>query len=150
MVSSIVFQSSWLVKINWIFVGTNSYLRMCWLKAIGGMDHLFEDARIYFAPLHFGLCLCVVEYMHYLICPMLWQLAREALNSGEANCEVGHRLCPTDCNHNRFNLVGYCHLSYHTIRKSTECYDCLGNIQDSQFVQNVAVASIRALKPLID
>jgi hypothetical protein len=28
-----------------------------------------------------------------LICPVLWQLAREALEIQEPSCAVGHRLC---------------------------------------------------------
>lgn len=80
------------------------------------------------------------EFRHYLLCPILWQLAREALNLGEAYFDVGHRLCLTDCDHNRLELFGYCRLLYHAIRKSTECVDSFGHLEDGQFVQSYAVA----------
>ena len=100
-------------------------------------------------PCVFGCLDCRDEIRHYFTCPILWQLAKEALNLMETSFDVGHRLCLTEGNINRVRLLGYCHILYHHIRKSSECFDADGNVRDSNFVQIFAVSLIRALVPLI-
>ena len=85
-------------------------------------------------PCVFGCVDSCDEFRHYLTCPVLWQLAKEALNLMETSFEVGHRLCLTGVNINRVRLLGYCHTLYHHIRKHLQCFDIDGNVRDSRFV----------------
>ena len=101
------FQDNWLSKLRASFAGTNSYLSMCWLKAIGGgwttSVRMHESISL---PSVFGCRECIDEINHYLICPLLWQLAKEALNLNETSFEIGHMLCLTEVNINRVRLLG--------------------------------------------
>ena len=137
-------------KLLHAFSGTSSYLSMCWLKVVGGgwatSVRMHESVLL---PCVFGCLDCRDEVCHYLTCPILWQLAREALNLMETSFDVGHRLCLTEVNINRVRLLGYCHTLYHHIRNSSECFDADGNVKDSRFIQTFAVSLIRALVPLI-
>ena len=117
------------------FSGASSYLSMCWLKAVGGgwttSVRMHESVLL---PCVFGCFDCRDELRHYLVCPLLWQLAKEALNLMETSFDVGHRLCLTEVNINRVRLLGYCHTLYHHIRNSSECFDADGNVRDSCFI----------------
>jgi len=147
---AIRFQENWLPKLRASFANTNSYLSMCWFKAIGGgwttSVRMHESISL---PCVFGCLDCFDEYKHYLTCPILWQLAKEALNLMETSFEIGHRLCLTEVNVNRVRLLGYCHSLYHHIRRSPECFDSDGFVRDSRFIQTFAVQSVRAIRPLI-
>ena len=111
---------------------------MCWLKAVGGgWTSSIRMHEAVLLPCIFGCLDCRDEYRHYLTCPILWQLAKEALNLMETSFAVGDRLCLTEVNINRVRLLGYCHSLYHHIRSSPECFDGNGNVRDSRFVQNL-------------
>ena len=144
------FQEDWLPKILQTFSNTNSYLSMCWLKAVGGgwttSIRMHESVLL---PCVFGCLDCRDEFRHYLVCPILWQLAKEALNLMETSFEIGHRLCLSEVNINRVRLLGYCHSLYHYIRRSPECFEANGNVRDSRFIQSFAASLVRAIRPLI-
>ena len=89
------------------------------------------------------------EFRHYLTCPILLQLAKEALNLYETSFEVEHRLCLAEVHVNRVRLLGYCHSLYHHSLRSPECFDADGNVREYGFIQSFASSLIRALKPLI-
>ena len=105
---SVHFQPNWFGLIKKSFGGCNIFLRVCWLKAIGGgwtiSSRMHEAIAL---PCIFGCIDCFDEYRHYLICPILWQLAREALDLRESSCAVGHRLCLSSVNLNRLKLLGF-------------------------------------------
>ena len=65
----------------------------------------------------FGCVVSKDELLHYLTCPILWQLAKEASNMQERDLAFQNKLCLTDCSLNRLKLSGYCQTLYHTIRK---------------------------------
>ena len=145
------FQPNWLGLIKKFFEGCPFFLRVCWLKAIGG--GWTTSARMHEAialPCIFGCLDCSDEYRHYLICPILWQLAREALDLRESSCAVGHRLCLSSVNLNSLKLLGFCHLLYHSLRKDSDCFHSDGTIRSSVIVQHRASGSFRALVPLIE
>jgi len=148
--SAIHFQENWLAKIRASFASTNSYLSMCWFKAIGGgwttSIRMHESILL---PCVFGCLDCVDDFRHYLTCPILWQLAKEGLGLMETSFEIEHRLCLREVNVNRLRLLGYCHSLYHHIRRSPLCFDSDGQVRDSRFIQQFAVESVRAIKPLI-
>ena len=101
-------------------------------------------------PCIFGCLECFDEFRHYLICPILWQLAREALDMRETSGAVGHRLCLSSVNLNKLKLLGFCHLLYHSMRKDSDCFDGRGIVKPSVVVQRRASGSFRALPPLIE
>ena len=133
-----------------ICICTSSYLSMCWLKAVGGgwttSVRMHESVLL---PCVFGCLDCRDEIRHYFTCPILWQLAKEALNLMESSFDVEQRLCLAGVNINRVRLLGYCHTLYHHIRKSPECFDADGNVKDSRLIPKFYVGLVRALLPLI-
>ena len=56
------------------------------------------------------------EIRRYMQCPVLWQLGREALSSSEEYVSLGHRLYFIDCSHDKFRLLAYSHLLYHSLK----------------------------------
>ena len=78
--SGIRFQEDWLPKILQTFTSTNSYLSMCWLKAVGGgwtaSIRMHESVLL---PCVVGCLDCRDEFRHYLVCHILRQLAKEAV-----------------------------------------------------------------------
>ena len=150
LVSSIVFQSNWLVKINQIFVGTNSYLRMCWLKAVAGAwTTTVRMHSIHILPCIFGCPQARDQFRHYLICPILWQLAREALSLSEEYFSIGHRMCLVDCSKDKLRLLAYSHILYHALKNDTDCVNASGIIKDSQYIQQNSSNLIKALRPFV-
>ena len=147
---SIVPQLDWFDKLNSTFHGSSSYIKMCWLKAIGGAwtttCRMHEDI---IWPCIFGCQDCKDEILHYLQCPILWQLAREALHISEDHFSLGHRLCFIDCSLDRLKLLAYCHTLYHAIRNDSHCSDDNGNIKSSRFIQNYSSMLSRSLRTLI-
>jgi hypothetical protein len=87
--------------------------------------------------------------LHYFQCPILWQLAREALHLSEDHFSLGHRLCFIDCSLDRLKLLAYCHSLYHTVRNDRHCIDNNGMIKNSQFIQNYSSLLSRSLRTLI-
>ena len=92
---------------------------------------------------------CIDEFRHYLICVVLWQLAREALDIRESSCAVGHRLCLSSVNLNKPKLLGFCHVLYHSLRKDSNCFDSNGTVRSGEIVQRRASGPLRALIPLM-
>ena len=147
---SVHFQPNWFGLIQKAFEGCNIFFRVCWLKAIGGA--WTTSARMHETIIHpciFGCLDCFDEFRHYLICPVLWQLAREALDLREPSCAVGHRLCLSSVSLNSLKLLGFCHLLYHSLRKDSDCFHNDGTIHPSVVIQRRAAGSFRALLPLI-
>ena len=147
----VIFQPNWLGLIKTEFENVNLFLRMCSLKAIGGAwttsSRMHESIIL---PCIFGCLDCRDEHRHYIVCPILWQLAKEALDIRETSFAVGHRLCLSDVNMNKIKLLGYCHLLYHSLRKDSECFDQNGYIKCSEVIQRRASGSSRALTPLVE
>ena len=143
-------QADWFPKIEELFKSTNSFLRMCWLKAIAGawtttrrMPELIKW------PCIFGCKDCSDEIRHYMICPILWQLGREALSISEQHFCIGHRLCFIDCSVDKLRLLAYVHLLYHALKNDRDCVQCDGLIKSSNYVQQKSSNLVKALRPLV-
>ena len=147
---SVIFQPNWFGQIQKTFEKCNIFLRVCWLKAIGGA--WTTSSRMHESIVHpciFGCVDCCDEFRHYLICPILWQLAREALEIQEPSCAVGHRLCISSVSLDSLKLLGFAHLLYHSLRKDGDCFHSDGTVHPSVIVQRRAAGSFRALLPLV-
>ena len=123
---------------------------MCWLKAIGGAwTTTFRMHELNKWPCVFGCLDCSDEIRHYMQCPVLWQLAREALSISEQYFSLGHRLCFIDCSVDKLRLLAYAHLLYHAIKNDSDCVQSNGLIKSSQFVQQKSTNLVKALRPLV-
>ena len=100
-------------------------------------------------PCVFGCTDCKDEILHYLQCPILWQLAREALLLSEEHFSLGHRLCYIDCSRDKLRLLAYSHTLYHALKNDTECVNASGVIKDSQFIQQRSCRLIKAIRPFV-
>ena len=67
-------------------------------------------------PCIFGCIDCKNEMLHYLQCPVLWQLAREALSLNGEYFSIEHRLCFIECCKDKLRLLAYCYSLYHSIK----------------------------------
>ena len=128
----------------------NSFLRMCWLKAIGGAwtttTRMHESVKW---PCIFGCTDCLDNIQHYLCCPILWQLSREALSLSEEHFSIWHRLCLIDCSKDKLRLLAYSHLLYHAVKNDTDCVEASGIIKNSCFIQQKSTNLVKALKPFV-
>ena len=100
-------------------------------------------------PCVFGCIDCSDEIRHYMQCPVLWQLAREALSISEQHFSLGHRLCFIDCSVDKLRLLAYAHLLYHAIKNDCDCVQSNGLIKSSQFIQQKSSNLVKALRPLV-
>ena len=143
-------QDDWFPKFKELFKGVSSFLRMCWLKAIGGAWtttwRMHEPIKW---PCIFGCTDCLDEIQHYLFCPILWQLGREALSISEHHFCLGHRLCFIDCSLDKLRLLAYVHLLYHALKNDRECVQCNGQIKSSFLVQKKSSNLVKSLRPLV-
>ena len=99
------------------------FIRVCWFKTIIGgwctSDRLHLDRRW---PCVLGCPDCLDEIHHYLICPVLWQFGREALNLRESSIAVESRLCLCDPSSDKLRLLAFVHCLYHHIRNDDGCF----------------------------
>ena len=86
-------------------------------------------------PCVFGCCDSRDELVHYLVCPVLWQFAREHLKFQEHSIQVYHRLCLCDPSVEKFKMLAFCHSLYHSCVNDFECIDNEGLPNSSQVVQ---------------
>ena len=127
-------QVDWFPKLEELFKSTNSFLRM---------------SELIKWPCVFGCVDCSDEIRHYMQCPILWQLAREALSASEQYFTLGHRLCFIDCSVDKLRLLAYAHLLYHSIKNDGDCVHSSGLIKSSQYIQQKSTNLVKALKPLV-
>ena len=143
-------QADWFPKLEELFKSTNSFLKMCWLKAIAGA---WTTTRRMPEPINwpciFGCIDCADEIRHCVQCPILWQLAREALSISEQHFSIEHRLCFVECSLDKLRLLAYSHLLYHALNNDRECIQCIGQIKCPRFVQQKGSNLSRALRPLV-
>ena len=123
---------------------------MRWLKVIGGAwtttTRMHELNKW---PCVFGCIDCQDEFRHYMQCPVLWQLAREALSISEQYFTLGHRLCFIDCSVDKLRLLAYSHLSYRAIKNDSGCVKSNGIIKSFQFIQQKTTNLVKTPRPFV-
>ena len=143
-------QADWFPKLEELFESINSFLRMCWLKAIGAAwtttSRMHELNKW---PCVFGCIDCSDEVRHYTQCPVLWQLAREALSISEQYFTLGHRLCFIDCSVDKLRMLAYGHLLYHAIKNDSDCVQGNGTIKCFQFIQQKTTNLVKTPRPFV-
>ena len=104
-----------------VFLGSvKVFSRVCWLKTIAGgwttTYRMHEETKW---PCIFG-CSSSDELKHYLVCPILWQLATEQLGS-EDSIFVGERLCLSHPSVQKLKTLALCHFVYHSCKNDEVC-----------------------------
>ena len=125
------------------------YLRLCWLKAISGA--WCTSARFPLSPQHSCLYGCAArdELNHYLICPVLWQIARESLSLSEDSVLVEERLCCIHPSLSKLQLLAFAHTLYHANVNDTCVVFRNGCLACPRVVQSRAAQVARNIKHMI-
>ena len=117
----------------------SSYIKMCWLKSVAGA--WCTGVRL---QTHNGRgCIfgCVDtrdELCHYLMCPALWQLARDTLGIQETSVFILHRLCICEPTALKFKTLAFCHALYHACVNDSHCIAADGMPRGAMIVQHKA------------
>ena len=78
------------------------------------------------------------ELCHYLVCPVLWQLALHSLRISEDSILFLHRICVSEPTHLKLQTLAFCHALYHTCVNDTACIDESGMPRSHYLVQKRA------------
>ena len=112
------------------------YLRMCWFKTISGAwcaaDRLSSVVN---GRCVFGCTDARDSFVHYIICPVLWQFLRETLHVSEPSVEMSQwmRLCePTT---DKFKMIVFCYSLCHGVVNDPMCVNFEGHPNSAQVVQ---------------
>ena len=110
---------NWFLLLKEAMAGSKLFLRVCWLKAIGGgwttSCRMHEDITW---PCIFG-CPAADEIRHYLICPVLWSIACAQL-SAEESIFVKERLCLVQPSVEKLKRLALAHTIYHCCKFDAE------------------------------
>ena len=116
------------------------YLRMCWLKTISGAwCTAVRLSSVENRCCVFGCIDARDSLVHYLVCPILWQFARETLNVSEPAIVMPCRLCLKEPTYDSFKLLAFCHSLHHKVVNDPLCMNMDGHPCCSQIVQLRAI-----------
>ena len=127
---------TWQCNTKAVLKLNTSFIKMCWLKSlIGGWCtgvrlHSFHERQCIYGCLD-----CKDDLMHYLVCPILWQLAREVLCVQEVSFLILDRLCIGEPTEIKFKTLAFCHALYHCCVNDAMCMHDDGTPRDSRTVQ---------------
>ena len=116
-----------------------SYIKTWWLKTIAGAWctsvrlHTYEGRGCIFGCLDSEDTIC-----HHLVCPSLWQLARETLRIQETSIMFLPRLCIIQPSLLKFKTLAFCHALYHQCVNDLLCIGDDGMMRSPQRVQHRA------------
>ena len=147
---SILLEEGWWRDLRSMLHEVNIFLRVCWLKAIAGAwtttTRMHEDNvwSCIFGCIDTEDCI-----QHYLVCPILWQLGREALNLREDSIFIGERLCLVTPTADKLRLLAFCHTLYHSLKNDKECVLDDGRLRTAPLLQSRAQDVSRFCKHLV-
>ena len=94
--------------------GVSSYIKMCWLKSVAGAWCTGVRLQTHRGRgCIFGCKDTRDELCHYLMCPALWQLARDTLRIQETSVFILHRLCINEPTPLKLTTLAFCHALHH-------------------------------------
>ena len=143
---SIKLRTSWFTDLNRLLEVSCLFLRVCWLKAIAGA--WCTSVRLHTAiqwPCIFG-CDARDELVHYLVCPILWQFARETLRLPEPSLLIEARLALVEPSIDKLRALAFVHTLYHSCRNDPGCVDPEGHICTPERVQYRASQLCRSVR----
>jgi hypothetical protein len=135
---------NWFEEVNLCLACMPIYVRMCWLKSVTGawctsvrLHTIIDRGCI------FGCIDSKDELCHYLICPVLWQFARDTLHPSELSVMVPQRLCLQEPSSVKLKTLAFCHALYHACVNDTVCMDNHGFARSAPIVQQRAAEICR-------
>ena len=112
---------------------------MCWLKYVAGAWSIGVGLQT-----HRGRG-CILgckdtrdELCHYLICPALWQMARDTFRVQETSVFVLHRLCISEPAPLKLKTFVFCHALHYACVNAAHCMTADGMPRCAQIVQHEA------------
>ena len=126
------------------------FLRMCWLKAISGAwSTAVRSSSIANRRCVFGCIDARDSLVHYLVCPVLWQFARETLHVSEPSIEMKCRLCLSEPSSDKFKMLAFCYSLYHGVVNDPVRMNFEGHPNSAQVVQLRAIDLSRRSRFLV-
>ena len=121
------------------------YIRVGWLKTvIGGWTTSFRMHEPHKLPCFFGCCDENDCMLHYLCCPVLWQIVCSHVD-GEDSILTGERVCFQNPTVRKLQRLALCHAVYHQCENDRESV-CFGTVASPMIVQRRAAEFARELR----
>ena len=146
---------NWYSELKLAMTGSKFFLRVCWLKAIGGgwtTTCRMHENIIW--PCIFG-CEANDEIAHYIVCPALWHIACTQ-TSFEESIYIRERLCFVQPSLEKLKRLALAHLVYHACKFDAEIISLLNffvtfpdTIPPWRRVQDLAHGYSRTFKHLV-
>ena len=147
---------NWFCELKSDMIGSKYFLRVCWLKAIGGgwttTCRMHENIKW---PCIFG-CEANDEIAHYFVCPVLWHIACSQ-TSFEESIYVSERLCFVQPSLEKLKRLALAHSIYHACKFDTEIISLLNlfvtlpdTIPPWRRIQDLALGYSRTFKHIVN
>ena len=138
---------TWWDDLHCLWSNVKIYLRVCWLRTISGAwttTHRMGEERVW--QCMFGCPNEDDNLLHYLVCPILWQIACGVFK-GEESLSVSERLCLQSPSVVKLQRLSVCHSVYHACKNHPAC-TVNGFPASALIVQNRGYEFSRAMKHL--
>jgi len=138
----------WFSQISEAFGHVKAFIRICWLKSIAGAwtttHRMHEDLKW---PCIFGCLDAQDNFRHYVVCPVLWNLAGLIFDN-EGSIAIEERLCLVSPSVIKLQRLALAHSIYHACKNDTNC-TVHGIPASPLIVQSRGAQFTKALKHLI-
>ena len=139
----------WLTTLIHIMQEVKIHCRMVWWKTVCGAwttSHRMHEADQ--LPCVFGCTDAKDTLCHYLICPVLWQLAREVCPL-EVSSDLPSRLCLVSPSKDSLNRLSIAFGIFHAVKNDMQCSFSSATASTPSFVQARAVGFARSVASVI-
>ena len=139
----------WFRQLQCVLSGCKVFLRICWLKTISNAwctTHRMHESVLW--PCVFGCNDAKDEMLHYLVCPVLWQIATEKLGP-EDSFSIGSRLGLCVPTVHKLQRLAFVHAIYHACKNDCLCTKADGTLVDPRTVQCRAAEFSRTVIHLV-
>ena len=114
--------NQWWEGLYRVLMSETTYIKNCWLKtACGAWCTSVRLSTFQNRPCIFGCEDSRDELCHYLVCPVLWQLALHTLRINESSIMFLNRICVSEPTQDKLKTLAFCHALYHSCVKDTVC-----------------------------
>ena len=139
MISDTFVDFQWLTTLIHAMQEVKIHCRMVWWKTIcGGWTTSHRMHEVDQLPCIFGCTDSKDSLCHYLICPILWQLAREVCPLEESS-DLASRLCLASPCKDSLHRLAIAFGIFHAVKNDSSCSFSSANSSTPSFVQSRAV-----------
>ena len=125
----------WFSSLECLLTRCPLFVRVCWLKAISGAwctsRRLHTGANL---PCVFG-CDAADEFLHYIVCPVLWLFPGEHLGHREDSLAIEARLCLVEPSIAKLRALAFVHTLYHAVMHDSACFTSDSEVKPPRVVQ---------------